>query len=258
MTIKRLKVDFHLHTGDDPLDSIKYSSKQLIDSACAEGFDVISITNHHVVTYNQYLTDYAKERGILLIPGIELSVKSKHVLIINADKSASRIKTFTDLRKYKNKNSLIIAPHPFFPGSASLHSKFALHYDLFNAIEYSYFHSNGVNFNMKGIYKAIEHGLPLIGTSDSHRLWQLGKTYSLVKAEKSTEAVLDAINRNHIEVISEPLELLQMTKIGLRLLSDFNGNLMKYLPYPLSGNNGKGKRAHRHFSYKKKVTPIKT
>ncbi|MDY7033268.1 MAG: PHP-associated domain-containing protein [Thermodesulfobacteriota bacterium] len=247
--MKTLKVDLHLHTGEDPLDSIKYSSKQLIDKAYAKGFDVISITNHHVVTYNDYLADYAKERGILLIPGIELSVESKHVLVINADHSFTKVKNFYDLRKVKDKDHLFIAPHPFFPGYVCLHSKFSKHSDLFHAIEYSYFHASGINFNKKGVKKSLEYGIPLLGTSDTHRLWQLGKTYSVIESEKSTEAVIEAIKKNRVKIITQPLELAQMTKIGFRLLSDFNYNFRRHLSYSFNGNNGKRKKVRHNLSH---------
>ena len=227
METRKLKVDLHLHTGEDPLDSIKYNAEQLIDNAHKMGFDVISITNHHIVTYNEQLAEYAGDKGILLIPGIELSIDNKHILIINGDKSCSRIKTFEDLRRQKDKDSLIIAPHPFFPGYASLNSKLCEHFDIFNGIEYSYFHSRGINFNKKAIRKAREYSLPLIGTSDTHRLWQLGRTFSIIEADKSVESVINAIKRHQVEVVTAPLGLGHMLKIGLRLLSDLNCNAIK-------------------------------
>ncbi|GAI08342.1 unnamed protein product, partial [marine sediment metagenome] len=74
MTHRRLKADLHLHTSEDPEDKVRYSARQLIDYASQKGFDVLAITNHNFYTYNDYLRDYAASKGILLIPGIELSV----------------------------------------------------------------------------------------------------------------------------------------------------------------------------------------
>jgi predicted metal-dependent phosphoesterase TrpH len=226
MGTKKLKVDLHLHTREDPLDSIKYSAEELIDNACDKGFDIISITNHNAITYNGYLADYAKERGILLIPGIEVSVNNKHVLVINADESCTDIRTFDDIRRHKDKNNLVIAPHPFFPSHISLNSKLSKYHDLFNAIEYSYFYTKNINFNKRGVEKAKEYNLALLGTSDTHRLWQLGKTYSLIEADKDPEAIIDAIRKHKVEVVTEPLNFGQMVTVGLRFLLDLNNNLI--------------------------------
>ena len=64
--MRKLKADLHLHTKEDPQDSVKYSGRELIDQAYLKGFDVLAITNHDQVTYDNYLVEYAKEREILL------------------------------------------------------------------------------------------------------------------------------------------------------------------------------------------------
>ncbi|HMK51101.1 MAG TPA: PHP domain-containing protein, partial [Thermodesulfobacteriota bacterium] len=81
--VRPLKTDLHLHTAEDPLDHIRYTSRDLISKAADEGFDVISITNHHKMTFNQDLLSYAHERGILLIPGVEMTIQRRHVLVLN-------------------------------------------------------------------------------------------------------------------------------------------------------------------------------
>ena len=78
-----LKADLHLHTAEDPLDRVRYTAKELISKAADESFDVISITNHNRMTFNQDLSSYAQERGILLIPGIEMTIRRRHVLVLN-------------------------------------------------------------------------------------------------------------------------------------------------------------------------------
>ena len=41
-----LKADLHIHTGDDPVDRIPYSTLELIDRAAVLGYDVLAITLH--------------------------------------------------------------------------------------------------------------------------------------------------------------------------------------------------------------------
>lgn len=82
--MRKLKIDFHVPTGEDPKDRyIPYSAKQLLDRAATQHFDAICIANHKAVFYNQSIRCYAEKRGILLIPGIEAKVEGKHVLLVN-------------------------------------------------------------------------------------------------------------------------------------------------------------------------------
>jgi predicted metal-dependent phosphoesterase TrpH len=217
--MRKLKVDLHLHTKEDPQDNVKYSGRELIEQAYLKGFDVLAITNHDEVTYDDYLAEYAKERGILLIPGVEATISRKHVVLLNTDYSPRKIRAFDDLRLLKDGTGLIMAPHPFFPSFTSLNSKLERHLDIFDAIEYSHCYLKKINFNKKAENLAKRFGLPLIGTSDAHSLWQIGTTYSLIEAEKDLESVIAAIKVGKVEIVTKPLSLLEVCSIGCILLS---------------------------------------
>lgn len=140
-----------------------------------------------------------------MIPGIEKSIGKRHVLIINATYKAQKIHSFEDLRRYKNihPDCLIIAPHPYYPAWICLHGKLEKYIELFDAIEYSWYHSKKLNFfNKKAAQIAKKHHLPMLGTSDNHILKDLDWTYSLVKAEKTIPEIFDAIKKNRIQIVS--------------------------------------------------------
>jgi hypothetical protein len=201
--LRPLKADLHLHTAEDPLDRLTYTAKELISRAADEGFDVLAITNHHKLTYDKNLSSYAKERGILLIPGIELSVRRRHVLMLNPP--SKPVSDFSSLSALRRPDRLIIAPHPYFPNPRSLNGLLLKHLNLFDAIEYCYFYSPRINFNQRAIRVAQSSGLPLIGNSDTHFLFQFGTTYSLIYAEKDPEAIFSAIRGNRVKVVTRPL-----------------------------------------------------
>ncbi|MGZ3512442.1 MAG: PHP domain-containing protein [Thermodesulfobacteriota bacterium] len=215
--LKPLKCDLHLHTAEDPLDRIRYSSKELISKAADEGFDVISITNHHKMTFNQDLFFYAHERGVLLIPGVELTIKRRHVLVLNPPpfKACS---DFPSLSRLRRPETLIIAPHPYFPGSYSLNGYLLKFLHLFDALEYCHFYSPRINFNQRAVEVSRSFGFPLVGNSDAHFLSQLGTTYSFVYAEKNLEAIFEAIRQNRIKVATRPLKAFEMGSIANRFL----------------------------------------
>jgi len=216
-TSKPLKADLHLHTAEDPLDHIRYTAKELISKAADEGFDVLSITNHHRITFSPELFSYAQERGVFLIPGVEVTIRRRHVLILNppAGKICS---DFSHLSKLRRPETLIVAPHPYFPSPYSLNGHLLKHRYLFDALEYCHFYSSRINFNQKAIEVCQSHGFPLIGNSDAHFLSQFGTTYSLIHAEKNLESIFKAIREKRVAVVTRPLTPLEMGSLARRFL----------------------------------------
>jgi len=214
---KPLKADLHLHTAEDPYDRVRYTAKEIISRAADEGFDVLSITNHQIMTFSPELFSYAQERGILLIPGVEVTVRRRHVLLLNPppDKSYS---DFSLLSKLRRPETLIIAPHPYFPSAYSLNGCLLKHRHLFDALEYCHFYSPRINFNQKAIEVAQSHGFPLIGNSDAHFLSQFGTTYSLIDAQKNIESIFAAIRAKRVAVVTRPLTSFEMGSIARRFL----------------------------------------
>ena len=228
--MRPLKADLHLHTAEDPLDHVRYTAKELISKAADEGFDVISITNHHQMTFNQDLFSYAQGMGILLIPGIEMTIQRRHVLVLNPP-PYKMCADFFSLSKLRRSDTLIIAPHPYFPGTYSLNGYLLKHLNLFDALEYCHFYSPMINFNQRAVEVSQSFGFPLIGNSDAHFLSQLGATYSLIYAEKNLAAIFAAIRQNKVKVVSRPLKYLEMGLIANAFLRmKLRAKVMKHRP----------------------------
>lgn len=213
-----LKCDFHLHTSDDPVDVVRYSAIELIDLAASHGFEVLSITNHQDVSDASEISDYAAEKGILLISGIEADIDKKHVIALNIRDDFIKVKTFEDLRKYKseNPNIFVYAPHPFYPKRHCLGKLLEKYIDVFDGIEYCHFYMSCFNwFNNKALKIAEKYHKPLIANSDSHSFHQFNRTYSLVGAEKNIFSIFKAIKENKVSMITEPIPVLTCLKIFL-------------------------------------------
>jgi len=192
----KLKADLHIHTQEDPKDKVKYTAKQLIDEAWRQKFDVLAITNHNMVLYDDYLGKYALDKGILLIPGIEMKIEGKHIILLNVnERREKKINTLEELRCYKSESSLIMG------------KKLDRYIHILDALEYTHFYFRGINFNKKAERKAKQYNLPLVGVSDAHILSQFGSTYSLIDAEKTPQAVIRAIKENKVKIVTRPLKL---------------------------------------------------
>ena len=214
-----LKVDLHLHTDDDPLDSMPHSAHALVDRAAALGFDALAVTLHDRQHQDARLTAYARERGVLLIPGVERTIRRRHVLLLNFDAAAvEAVRSLDDLAPLKRRgHGLVIAPHPFFPDRSCLASALDVYAADFDAVEWSYFWTRAVNFNARAARWARRHGKPLVGNSDLHDLRQLGRTYSLVDAPREIDAIVDAIRAGRVRLCTQPAPLLQAVDVFARM-----------------------------------------
>lgn len=209
-----LKIDFHTHTSDDPVDHIVHSTYRLIDRAAALRFDALAVTLHDLQSADECLREYARKRGVVLLPGVERTINGKHVVLVNFPRHADRIRSFDELRDLKARsNGLVIAPHPFFPGASCLRSLMDVHADLFDAVEWSYFWTRATNFNMLARRWAERRGKPLVGNSDLHDLRQLGRTYSLVAAEPDAAAICEAVRAGRVRVETRPVPALELAQV---------------------------------------------
>lgn len=201
-----LKVDLHLHTADDPVDRIPHDARALVDRAAALGFQALAITLHDRQLTDGRLTAYARERDIVLLPGIERTVEGKHVLLINFPHTAEHVRTFGELSVLKQRSDgVVIAPHPFFPAPSCLRSALDKWRDLFDAVEWSYFWTRGVDFNARAAQWARAHGKALVGNSDLHDLRQLGRTCSWVRADRRPDAICHAIREGRVSLQTAPV-----------------------------------------------------
>ena len=203
-----LKAELHTHTREDPIDGrriVLHSPKELIDAAAAQGFEVLSITNHNQLLFEEGISKYAHEKGILLLPGVEATLEGSHTLLHNfLDYDPSWI-TSAQVMAKKGPDQMVIAAHPFFPIRSALGRRFLAWRELFDAVEYNHFYTKRINFNLRAQNVARQCRLPLIGNSDVHFLEQLGCSYSLVYAEKETVSVVDAIKRGSTRIVTSPL-----------------------------------------------------
>ncbi len=213
-----IKADFHIHTNEDPKHPwIKYDSKKLIDVASERGYGAVSITNHDSIYFNKGLEKYAKTKGIILFPGIEKTVRRCHVLIINADKDAHKIKDFKDLYEYKKKkNVLIIAAHPSY-GRSSIGRKCLKLRGLFDALEHSFYYTKIINPNNATMKWAKKLRVPVFADSDCHTIRFFDRNYTLINSKKNKNSIINAVKKGKIKIITAPIDHYPFFKLGVFL-----------------------------------------
>jgi predicted metal-dependent phosphoesterase TrpH len=215
-----LKVDLHLHTAEDPVDAIPHTARDLVDHAARLGFDALAITLHDSQFASARVSDHARACGITLIPGVERTIEGRHVLLLNFPASAvESVRTLDDVARLKTRHSdgLVIAPHPYFPDRACLGGALDARPDLFDAVEWSYFWTRGIDFNARAARWARAHGKAIVGNSDLHDLRQLGRTYSLVDGPAGASAICDAIRQGRVTLHTAPAPLVEMLDVFARM-----------------------------------------
>lgn len=216
-----LKVDLHIHTSDDPVDNIPYTTYELIDRAAQLGYGALAITLHERQLDLRSFVDYASARGITLIRGIERSIEGRHVVLLNFTPATEWVNTFEDLAELKAREprGLVIAPHAFFPTAFALREHMDRHADLFDVVECNAMFTRVLDFNRKAKRWARAHGKPMVGNGDVHRLHQLGSTYSLVDAPPDAGAICEAIRNGRVQVRAKPLSVVTAATIMWQLVA---------------------------------------
>ena len=204
-----LKVDFHIHTGEDPFDELDFSASELLYGAHALGFHAVAITHHGTVFSRPEVAALACELGVLLIPAGEIRIEGADVVVLNiSPEEATGLRSWGDLaalRRRRGESVFIIAAHPFYRlggsiGRERLKEKLA----LFDAIEQCHLHTRFFDLNAPARAVARGCGKPLVATSDTHRLSHFGRHYTRVKArqEGGAAALFAAIRAGNVECVS--------------------------------------------------------
>ncbi|MDD2707688.1 MAG: PHP-associated domain-containing protein [Verrucomicrobiae bacterium] len=214
-----LKGDFHLHSSEDPRDVLDYDAFELVDCAAALGYHVLALTLHHEIFCPPALKDYATERGVLMISGVELALEHREILLLGVETADLRhLKTFADLRplrKEKGDGILILAPHPYFGFSKCAGDKVRDYADCFDGIELCHYYTNNWNRNIPAEKLAGETGKPMVACSDLHQLKYFNRHYCLIDAEPTQASVFAAIRAGRIRNVTQPMTWPQIIRKSL-------------------------------------------
>jgi len=179
----KIKASLHLHSSEDSEDGsiIGYSLFELIDHAAKKDFKVLASTCHeHNIATTEHIK-YAKEKGILLLSGVELKISGGHILVLNCGSLVDGIDDFESLKKFKagHPEVFIIAAHPaHHPLSFWTMKKLEQNIDCIDAIEHSWFYVKSYNPNHKAKILADKYKLPFIATADAHTLDYIASDYA--------------------------------------------------------------------------------
>jgi len=193
-----MKCDLHIHT------SFSYDSKTLpktiVETAFKRGVDCLAITDHGEIKGAIEAENYAKDKSILIIPGIEIKSREGDILGLNIRKIIPNgLSAKETIKRIKEEGGTVIIPHPFgrfcnFKGDLkSLLGEI----DGIEVLNASIFGSG----NKRALELVKKYNLPFTCGSDSHFFNFIGRTYLEIPGENlSIEEVLKKIKNRDAKV----------------------------------------------------------
>lgn len=106
----KLAVDLHIHSALSPCGDNEMTPNNIVNMSYIKELDIISVTDHNTMLNIKAVHQVAKDKDILVIPGIEVTTKEEvHMLCYFKDLDSGiefSEEIFNSLPKVKNKEEL--------------------------------------------------------------------------------------------------------------------------------------------------------
>lgn len=185
-----MRMDLHIHSIYST-DSVS-APRDILKIAKKIGLGGLSITDHNDVKAYNDVKDYARELGLILVRGHEISTSKGHLLAYGIDRKIEKgLSPERTIELIGQEGGICVIAHPTrlrtSVGSELARSLDAAAIETINARSHR-------SANKKAREIAEARKLPATGSSDSHKLSTVGKAWTQLPDEiSSEEEVLEAI-----------------------------------------------------------------
>ncbi|RQD83605.1 MAG: PHP domain-containing protein [Methanocalculus sp. MSAO_Arc2] len=208
-----LRCDLHIHTnhsrdGESRVEDIVRRAEDV-------GLDAIAITDHDTVSGARYAMTL--QTPVLIIPGIEVSTKQGHLLVLGVtDLIPPGLTVAQTIKIARSMGGVTILPHPFHMLRHGVGLRLREAFALVDAVEA--FNSRFIvgTANRKASRMARRYGKPCIGGSDAHHWRYVGYGSTLIDADPSVESILAAIREGRTVASCRMTPLYTYTRQSLR------------------------------------------
>lgn len=194
----KIKVDLHIHSTYSQ-DS-QLTVDEIVRFCFEDGFKAIAITDHETFQGALRARELTKNLGIDLtvILGMEIETNEGELIILT-DHEIIEIPRIAEklIKKIKEHEGLIYAPHPFDQSRKSLREKL---YNLKEVDAIEVINANSSKKYNKMAYEAMKIlGKPGLANSDAHTVKELGKAYTMIEVEENNvKSILESVRKGKI------------------------------------------------------------
>ena len=196
-----LTVELHTHS------SLSYDGRDppelLVDQAEAVGLDGLAVTDHDEIDASLAAAELCAERGMLGIPGMEVTSAAGHVLALGVTELVPAGLPFEEtLDRIREQGGIAVIPHPFQESRSGVLANIDPdQLTLADAIEVYNSRLLTGRANRQAERFARRHGMPMTAGSDAHISEMVGQAVTHIDTqEASVEAVLAAIREGRTTV----------------------------------------------------------
>ncbi len=268
-------VDMHFHTcHSDGRDTVR----QVVKRARQLGIG-IAITDHNEIS-GALEIDQCKD--VLSIPGIEVtSREGSHLLVYfynveslthfynqaiypyrgNDSMSSIPLPMEAIIEKAREFKTVVILPHPYCAAYTGVcNPQFSAQrqkriFDLVDGVE-AINSENLKKWNLRCAVLGFNLNKSIVGGSDGHALYQIGKVVCYAECSQTREAFLDAVKNKQNKVIGKEIDIFRkVTSNGMRLrtnLRNYPDLIEKNLRYSYTFLNSKSKKLREDIKHRLK------
>jgi predicted metal-dependent phosphoesterase TrpH len=190
------------------------SVEEILKKAEAAGLDAIAITDHDSVDGAKHAL--ALPSAVLVIPGIEVSTKQGHLLVLGVTEVIpSGLDVIETINIGRRMGALLILPHPYHIWRHGVARRKKAGMAAVDAVES--FNSRYIvgSANAKAARIARRLGKPCVGGSDAHNARYVGFGRTYVDAEKNVPAILAAVRAGRVSCGGKQTPLHTYTRQSL-------------------------------------------
>jgi predicted metal-dependent phosphoesterase TrpH len=188
-----LKADLHVHSVGS-YDG-KASVDEILDAAEDAGLDAVAVTDHDEIEKSLEAAERASGRGIVAVPGVEVSTADGHLLALGVEERPPAGEPVAETtERVRELGGAAVVPHPF---QRTRHGVGAVE-DTDGVETYNSRLFTGLA-NRRARRFARKNGLPELAGSDAHIAEMVGRAYTTVDAERDPDSLIDGIKNGRTE-----------------------------------------------------------